>query len=62
MKVQESICHVVDNPWITYNIQDIFNSEGYFEIKVSPLGANLCFPEEREEGEIIVLVESEVTS
>lgn len=29
---------------------------------MSPLGANLCFLEEREEGEIIVLVKSEVTS
>lgn len=31
--------------------------ESYFEIKVIPLGDNLCLMEEREEGEIKALVE-----
>lgn len=33
---------------MSYNIQEAFNVEGYFSIKVSHLGANLCFLVELE--------------
>lgn len=45
---------------MTYNIHDIFNTKGYFSIKVTPLGENLCLLEEREEqeeGEIKAMVD-----
>lgn len=40
---------VVKTPGMTYNLQDIFDMEGYFSIKVTPLGANLCLLEDRED-------------
>src|SRR3954468_14848507 len=42
---------------MTYNIQNSFELEGYFAIKVTPLGANLCLLEEFEDGEIRNLIE-----
>lgn len=39
-----------------YNIQEAFNTEGYFRIKVSHLGENLFLLEETGEGEIEALV------
>lgn len=42
---------------MTLNIHEAFHSEGYFRVKVTPLGANLCLLEEQEEGEIKALVE-----
>lgn len=39
-----------------YDIQTHFKMEGYFSIKVTPLGANLCLLEEVEEGEIADLI------
>lgn len=41
---------------MTYNIQQAFQLEGYFTIKVTSLGANLCLIEEEEEGEIQALI------
>lgn len=41
-----------ENPGMIYNIQNIFNMKGYFSIKVTPLGENLCLSRERDEGEI----------
>lgn len=32
---------VVGNPGQSYTIQEMFHSEGYFYVKVTPLGANL---------------------
>lgn len=32
---------VVENVGLSYSIQEIFNNEGYFFVRVSPLGANL---------------------
>ncbi|CAI8607977.1 unnamed protein product [Vicia faba] len=40
----------------TYNIQTNFEMEGYFAIKVTPLGVNLCLLEESEEGVIEDLI------
>ena len=39
----------------TYNIQDIFHTQGYFGIKV--MGANFCLLEELEDGELKALAE-----
>lgn len=41
---------VVENPGDTYNIQERFNKEGYFGIKVAPMGASLWLMEEKDEG------------
>lgn len=48
---------MVENPGMTYNIQEAFHMEGYFTIKITQLGENLCLLEEGEEGESKVLVE-----
>lgn len=37
---------------MSHNIQNIFHIEGYFRIKVIPLGANLCLLEEGDPREI----------
>ena len=42
---------------MTYNIQNIFHTQGYFAIKVTPLGANYCLLEESEDGELKALAE-----
>lgn len=41
---------------LSYNMQDIFDLDGYFNIKVTPLGSNLCLLEGRGEGDIDDLV------
>lgn len=41
---------------MSYNIHSIFETEGYFSIKVSPLGENACLLEEVELGEIHDLI------
>lgn len=45
-----------ENPNITTNMQEIFNTKGYFTIWVTQLWRNLCLLEDRVEGEIQVLV------
>ena len=42
---------------ITYNIQDICRTQGYFGIKVMPMGANFYLLEEQEKGELKALIE-----
>ncbi|MCI57806.1 hypothetical protein A2U01_0079057, partial [Trifolium medium] len=37
----------VEHPGSTYNVQDALHAEGYFGIKVTPLGANLALLEEQ---------------
>lgn len=41
---------VVENPGMTYNMQETFNMEDSFKVKVTPLGENLCFLEKHEVG------------
>jgi hypothetical protein len=48
---------VAANPGTTYNIQNAFHSQGYFGVKVTPLGANLALLEGQEEGEVEALLE-----
>lgn len=43
---------------MSYNMQTIFETNGYFAVKVTLLGANLCLLEERDAGEIKKLVVS----
>lgn len=40
----------------SFNMQTNFEMEGYFQVRVFPLGPNLCLLEEGEEGEIEDLV------
>lgn len=42
---------------MNYNIQEIFSMEGYFTVKVTPFGENLCLLEERGECVLEELVE-----
>ncbi|XP_058784954.1 uncharacterized protein LOC131659847 [Vicia villosa] len=46
---------------MTYNIQDLFDMEGFFGVKVTALGANLCLLEDREVGEVGKLLEFDRT-
>ncbi|XP_058739184.1 uncharacterized protein LOC131611080 [Vicia villosa] len=55
-RFEKSFIGVVENPGMTYNMQEYFNMEGYFSVKVTPIGANKCLLEEREEGELEFLV------
>ncbi|KAI5411580.1 hypothetical protein KIW84_056589 [Lathyrus oleraceus] len=48
---------VVENIDLTYRMQDIFHSEGYFSVKVTPLDTNLCMLEKLEDGDIKALIE-----
>ncbi|KAI5416726.1 hypothetical protein KIW84_041665 [Lathyrus oleraceus] len=43
-------------PRSMYNMQRIFHSEGYFKLKVTPLGANIFLLEEYVKGELKALV------
>lgn len=56
VRLKKAFKGVVENPSMTYNIQEVFNTERYFTIKVTSLGENLCLTKEREEGELEVLV------
>jgi hypothetical protein len=47
---------VAATPRMTYNIQDAFHTQGYFGVKVTPLGANLALLEGQEEGEVEALL------
>lgn len=47
---------VVHNPGSTSAMQALFHNEGYFMIRVMPLGANLFLIEELEKGELGTLM------
>lgn len=60
MKIFErAFVGVAEKAGSTYNIQHALRVEGYFNIKATPLGANLCFLEEQEEGEIKCMIEED---
>jgi hypothetical protein len=42
---------------MSYNIQNAFHRQGYFGVKVTPLGANLTLLEGQEEGEVQALMD-----
>ncbi|XP_058758617.1 uncharacterized protein LOC131631862 [Vicia villosa] len=56
IRFKKAFVGVVHQSGMSYNIQNSFDLEGYFAIKVTPLGANLCLLEESEEGEIKNLI------
>ncbi|GAU46956.1 hypothetical protein TSUD_403050 [Trifolium subterraneum] len=56
-KLQKAFVGVVHEPGMTYNIQSSFHRQGYFGVKVTPLGANLALLEEQGDGEVKALME-----
>jgi hypothetical protein len=42
---------------MSYNIQNAFHAQGYFGVKVTPLGSNLTLLEGQEDGEVEALLE-----
>lgn len=52
VKLHKDFVGVVVNLGSTYNIQNIFHTKGYFAIKVTPLGDNVCLLQGQEYGEI----------
>lgn len=50
---------VVEKPGMTYNVQEVLHVEGFFRIKATPLGANMCLLEELENGKIKILIKEE---
>ncbi|MCH86156.1 hypothetical protein A2U01_0007010, partial [Trifolium medium] len=55
--LQKSYVGEVIHAGMTYNIHDEFHRQGYFGIKITPLGANLVLLEEQETGEVQALME-----
>lgn len=47
----------VINLGISYNIQDIFNKEGYILIQVTSIGAKLCLIKDKVQGAMKALLE-----
>ncbi|MCH85843.1 hypothetical protein A2U01_0006695, partial [Trifolium medium] len=56
-RLQKSFIGEVEHPGMSYNIQNAFHSQGYFGVKVTPLGSNLTLLEGQEEGEVQALME-----
>lgn len=50
VRFKRAFIDVVENLGITYNVQEAFDMEGYFPMKVTPLGDNLFLRKERDEG------------
>ncbi|XP_058783008.1 uncharacterized protein LOC131657654 [Vicia villosa] len=50
IRFQKAYVGVMETPGETSNMQERFNKEGYFGVRVTPLGANFCLLEEGEEG------------
>ncbi|XP_058757254.1 uncharacterized protein LOC131630495 [Vicia villosa] len=46
-------------PGLTYNLQEIFNARGHIDVKITPLGANMCLVEDLTEGAISSLLRKE---
>ncbi|PNY11622.1 hypothetical protein L195_g008233 [Trifolium pratense] len=55
--LQKAFVGVVEHPGMSYNIQEAFHMQGYFGVKITPLGANLVLLEDQVEGEIKALME-----
>ncbi|MCH81026.1 RNA-binding protein 25-like, partial [Trifolium medium] len=57
LRLQKAFIGVVEQPGMTYNIQNAIHSQGYFGVKVTPLGSNLTLLEGQEDGEMQALLE-----
>ncbi|XP_058774651.1 uncharacterized protein LOC131648933 [Vicia villosa] len=55
-RLEKAYVGVVTIPGSTYNIRSHFMIEGVFDIKVTPMGGNMCLLEEEEEGVIEDLI------
>ncbi|XP_058783878.1 uncharacterized protein LOC131658623 [Vicia villosa] len=55
-KLEKAYVGFVSIPGSSYNIQSHFEMEGYFQVKVTPMGGNLCLLGEVEEGVIDDLI------
>jgi hypothetical protein len=56
-RLQKAYIGVVAQAGMSYNIQSAFHSQGYFGVKVTPLGANLTLLEGQDDGEVKALME-----
>jgi hypothetical protein len=56
LKLKKAFVGEVKQPGMTYRIQNAFHMQGYFGVKVTPLGSTLTLLEEQEEGEIQALM------
>ncbi|MCI34513.1 hypothetical protein A2U01_0055733, partial [Trifolium medium] len=56
-RLKKAFVGVASHPGMTYNIQNAFHSQGYFGVKVTPLGSNLTLLEGQEDGEVEALQE-----
>lgn len=56
VRLKKAFVGVAHQSIMSYNIQNYFEIESYFSIKVTPLRANLCLLEEIDEGEIKHLI------
>jgi hypothetical protein len=56
-KLQKAFVGEVSQPGMSYNIQNAFHRQGYFGVKVTPLGANLVLLEGQEDGEVQALMD-----
>jgi hypothetical protein len=54
-RLQKAFIGEVIQPGMSYNIQNAFHRQGYFGVKVTPLGANLTLLEGQGEGEVQAL-------
>jgi hypothetical protein len=55
-KLKKAFVGEVKQPGMTYNVQNEFHMQGYFGVKVTPLGSTLTLLEEQEEGEVQALM------
>lgn len=53
---EKTFVGVVEKSGTIYDIQEALHVEGYFQIKSTPMGANLCLLEEFDEGEVPALI------
>lgn len=56
---EKTFIGVVEKSGTTYDIQEALHAEGYFRIKSTPMGANLCLLEEIDEGEVSALIKED---
>jgi hypothetical protein len=56
-RLQRSFIGEVLHPGMSYNIQEAFHRQGYFGVKVTPLGSKLTLLEGQDEGEVQALME-----
>lgn len=56
-RLENAYIGVVENPIMTYKIQEEFIHQGYFSIRATTMGSNLVLLESLEEGEMEALIE-----